>query len=118
MATGGAIGTLLRFFLVSSITEKTTSLFPWGTFTVNLIGSFTIGILAAISMTGNFNSNTKAFLFVGLLGGFTTFSSLALEGLQLFRNNQSSLAISYIFSSNVLGLLLAFIGFRIGSLFN
>ncbi len=112
IALGGAIGTLLRFFVTNSVISYfRTPAFPWGTLSVNLIGSFVIGILAGLNDNAAFTTGLRLFLFVGILGGFTTFSSFSLETMQLFRQGQATLGISYILASNIGGLLLALTGY-------
>jgi len=76
--TGGFIGTVLRFLVSRYFQENTFSLFPWGTFTVNIVGSLLIGIFYGMSERGNLLSpEIRIFLTVGICGGFTTFSSLS-----------------------------------------
>lgn len=112
LAAGGAIGTVLRFALVStSIQYFRQPVFPWGTLLVNLIGSLIIGILAGLNESDLLHPGLRTFLFIGLLGGFTTFSSFSLETFQLFRQSQYMLAISYILASTIFGILLAVAGF-------
>jgi len=91
--------------------------FPIGTMTVNLSGSFIIGLLAGFSEYGILtNPGTRLFLFVGLLGGFTTFSSFSLETLNMFRQHQWKGALVYLGISNIGGLILSFAGFQLASL--
>ncbi len=112
LATGGAIGTLLRFALVNtSIEYFRQPIFPWGTLMVNLLGSLVIGILAGLNESDLMNPGMRTFLFIGLLGGFTTFSSFSLETFQLIRQSQIMYAIAYILSSTLLGLALAALGY-------
>ncbi len=119
LAIGGAIGTLLRFALALLIEGRFDRLtFPWGTFAVNLTGSLLIGFAAGYSSSHSVSPEAKLFIFVGLLGGFTTFSSLALEGFSLFRNGQAAMAVIYLLSSNIAGVLLAFLGYYIGNGFS
>jgi CrcB protein len=106
---GGAIGTLARF-ITSGFTQKYVSNgFPVGTLIVNLIGSFTIGFVWGIFENQPANQ-IRAFLFVGVLGGFTTFSAYSIETLNLFRDGNVRLAILNIILNNVLGILLAVCG--------
>ncbi len=106
---GGAMGTLARF-LMSGFAQKYASTgFPIGTLAVNLIGSFTIGLVWGIFENQPANQ-LRAFLFVGVLGGFTTFSAYSIETLTLFKDGNTRLAILNIFSNNVLGILLALCG--------
>ena len=115
LAIGGATGTLLRFS-VSGLFMKRTADFPWATFCVNLSGSFFIGLLASLLPEEKLSSEWRLFLFTGLLGGYTTFSSYSLESLTLFRSGQTGQALSYILASNVLGIVLAGGGYFIGRL--
>ena len=112
LIAGGSIGTLLRFLTSSWMLEAfPTSKFPWGTFFVNLLGSLVIGILAGLNQNGEFNLNMRLFLFAGLLGGFTTYSGYAIETFSLIKSNNFTLALIYILSTTLLGVLLAAGGF-------
>ncbi len=83
---GGFIGTVLRFWVTRGFQLSQTSVFPWGTLTVNIIGSFVIGIVLGISEKGNFLSpEWRLFLTIGLCGGFTTFSSFSNEAFLLLQ---------------------------------
>jgi CrcB protein len=85
--------------------------FPWGTLLVNMMGSFIIGLLWGVFETGNLSTNVRNFIFIGVLGGFTTFSTFALESLNLFRDGEMKLALSNLLVSNILGVTLVFVGF-------
>jgi CrcB protein len=85
--------------------------FPWGTLLVNMVGSFIIGLLWGVFETGNLSTNVRNFIFIGVLGGFTTFSTFALESLNLFRDGEMKLALSNLLVSNILGVTLVFVGF-------
>lgn len=112
LALGGALGTLLRFFLTNATYEYLkTPAFPFGTLAVNLAGSFVIGLLAGYNDLSPYSTGLRMFLFVGLLGGFTTFSSFSLETLNLFRNSMPGYALLNILASNIGGLALAAAGF-------
>jgi CrcB protein len=105
VGAGGALGSLLRFFLQGQIQVAAGGRFPWGTLGVNLIGSAAIGALAAwLEKTSLPVQPLRAFLIVGILGGFTTFSSFALENLNLLRAGEGRLALLYLAASNVLGI--------------
>ncbi len=111
VALGGAIGSSLRFFLSAIIPKVLGRIFLWGTFSVNVIGSLFIGILWAYFENNLSNYNLKLFLVVGLLGGFTTFSSFSLETINLFKTDGMRSAIIYILATNTFGILAAFGGY-------
>lgn len=113
--TGGALGCLIRFY-TSGISQKYMSNgFPVGTLTVNLTGSFLIGLLWGL-LESQPAGNLRLFLFVGILGGFTTFSAYAIETLNLFKEGNIKFAILNILLNNVFGILLAFAGFLLAKL--
>ena len=80
---------------------------------VNLAGSLAIGFLWGLSERLVFSSNLKPFIFVGILGGFTTFSTYGLECFNLLRDGEVLLALTNIFLSNVIGVSLVFLGFAL-----
>lgn len=111
LLSGGAIGTLSRY-AVSGLTHKYyLGNFPIGTLVVNLIGSFLIGLVWAISEQGNLSSNTRTFVFIGLFGSFTTFSAFSIETMNLFRDGETKLALLNVMANNILGILFVFGGF-------
>jgi CrcB protein len=111
LAAGGAIGTLLRYSLSGLTYKFFDSVFPWGTLLVNLAGSFAIGLLWGFFDIENLSSNIRNFIFIGILGGFTTFSTFALENFSLFRDGEIKLALSNIIASNIVGIILVFAGY-------
>ncbi len=111
LAAGGAIGTLLRYSLSGLTYKFFNGVFPWGTLFVNLAGSFAIGLLWGFFDIENLSSNIRNFIFIGVLGGFTTFSTFALENFSMFRDGQIKLALSNILASNIIGIALVFAGF-------
>jgi fluoride exporter len=106
VGVGGFIGSTLRYGLGGLVLRlKSGSLFPWETLAVNVIGCVVIGALAALSESrGLFADTTRAFLFVGLLGGFTTFSSFGYETFELLRDGQWASAATSVTLQLVLGL--------------
>ncbi len=111
LIAGGAIGTLARYG-ISGLTHKfMEGVFPWGTLMVNLTGALIIGFIWGLWETERISSNVRTFVFIGILGGYTTFSSYALETLNLFRDGETKLALVNILASNILGILLVFLGF-------
>lgn len=120
VAVGGAIGSAGRF-LISVAARKCSTLVPptdvlLGTLAVNLLGSFAIGLIAAC-MVNQFDDRPilRLFLVSGILGGFTTFSAFSLETLELLHRHRIALAATYAVGSVLLGLALAFLGWRAGS---
>jgi len=116
LMVGGAIGTVLRY-AISGLPHKIyDGSFPWGTLVVNLAGSFLIGLFWGLLGRENITSNVKMFLFIGLFGSFTTFSTFAFESLNLIRDGNIKFAIINMLASNVLGVILVFAGFMISRL--
>ena len=111
LAAGGAIGTLLRYAVSGYTYNLLVGVFPWGTLMVNLIGSLLIGFLWGLSEIQNIPPDVRTFIFIGILGGFTTFSTFTLESFNLFREGEARLALINILASNVLGIALVFAGF-------
>lgn len=106
---GGALGSMLRYAFYLAITVKQ---FPLATFAVNIIGSFIIGAVLALSLKDDlFLNNWKLFLATGICGGFTTFSAFSLENITLLQNQKYFIALVYIVSSIVLGIAAAWLGF-------
>jgi fluoride exporter len=111
LLTGGAVGTLARYALAGFTHRVYAGTFPMGTLVVNLLGSLVIGFLWGISKSRNISPNSRSFVFIGLLGGFTTFSTYALETMNLLRENEVRQALTNILATNLLGLVLVFAGF-------
>jgi len=111
LLSGGAVGTLLRYYFSGWAHRIYDGTFPVGTLVVNVIGSFIIGLVWGLSEQGNISSGVRTFIFIGLLGGFTTFSSFSLETMHLFRNNEIKLGLINILANNILGIAFVFAGF-------
>ena len=111
---GGALGAAGRFWLGGQLLRQLGAGFPWGTFAANLIGAFLGGFLAVwLEGRGTSALYWRAFLIVGLLGGFTTFSALMIECLIYSRSSRTELAFFYLLLTIVLGLLLVWGGARL-----
>jgi CrcB protein len=89
VALGGAIGSVARFLIAVWVAEALEETFPWGTLTVNVVGSFIIGFVAILTGPDGrllVPADARIFVMVGLCGGFTTFSSFSLQTLLLLRD--------------------------------
>ncbi len=111
---GGGIGSMARYLFQRWMYALYPHHFPWGTFGVNIIGCFAIGLFWGLSFK-NFDSNEswKLFLMVGLCGGFTTFSAFTLEGIGLVKEQRMALFFAYVAASFILGLLATWLGMLI-----
>ena len=109
---GGCFGSISRYLLGSYAQQLSKSIdFPYGTLTVNLLGCFIIGFLAQLAEArGVFTPQARLLVFVGLLGGFTTFSSFGNETLNLARDGQMWSALGNVGANVLLGLLLVWLG--------
>ncbi|MEI2738476.1 MAG: fluoride efflux transporter CrcB [Chitinophagaceae bacterium] len=111
---GGGIGSIARYLCQRWFAATYLHSFPWGTFAVNVVGCFLIGLFWGLSFK-SFDSNEswKLFLMPGLCGGFTTFSAFTLEGIGLIKEQKLALFFSYVAASVALGLLATYIGMKI-----
>jgi CrcB protein len=107
---GSFIGGASRYLVTLAIQNKFLSTYPYGTFAVNIIGCFLIGVVYGLSERGNINVEWRLFLATGILGGFTTFSSFSNETVSMLRDAQYWQAFSYIATSIIIGLAATFGG--------
>ena len=112
VALGGALGSVLRFWLGGVIGHKAAAPF-WGTLFVNVTGCFLIGLLGNLRENGP-GEFDRYFLMVGVLGGYTTFSTFSLQTLELFRAGNPGLAVANVALSMVLCLLGVWLGATAG----
>ena len=112
IALAGLVGTLIRYGLASFVARQYGENFPWGTLIVNLIGSFLAGALYHLAEERLLISPAlRTIILIGLLGGFTTFSSYGLQTFTLLRDGQLGLATLNVALSNVLGLFMVWTGY-------
>ncbi len=115
VALGGALGSVARYLAAIVLNPKTNLLsWPWSTFSVNLIGCLLIGLLGGFWTKNPASHEWRLLLVTGFLGGFTTFSSFALESLTLFQT-KPLLMLSYVAASTIFGISLTALGFWITS---
>ncbi len=117
VALGGALGSVARHGVNVMFAQSIVPPSPYATAAVNLIGSLVIGVLAGAIASGRLAMppQTRAFVFVGILGGFTTFSSFSLDTLTLFHSGDRVLAAGNVVGQLALGLIAVFLGFALGS---
>ncbi len=115
VAVGGAIGSVCRFLTGVAVTRLAGPAFPWGTLTVNVVGSFAIGFLTElVARKLNASMEIRLLIVVGFLGGFTTFSSFSLDTMALIERGATAAALSYVLASVVISLLATFGGLAFG----
>jgi CrcB protein len=111
VAVGGAVGSTLRYGVGLWFSSAR---FPWATLSVNVVGSFFLGVLLTYAL-GRWSTTVIAGLAVGLIGGFTTFSTFAWETITITQAGDTSRAVVYVLVSLVGGLLAALLGYSAGS---
>lgn len=112
---GGGLGSVLRYLIGKQLTTNGDQ-FPWGTFTVNLIGSLLIGLIFGyISAKHKLSNDLIVFTVVGFCGGFTTFSAFTNESLLFLKNGHTNLFFYYVFASIIAGLLCVWLGYAVTS---
>ena len=110
----GGLGTILRYGIQQFAVIMFGSTFPWGTFTVNMFGSFLFGFLVPL-FTANLVANEwRAIILTGVLGGFTTFSSFVYDNVDLLQKSEHWLFVGNLTAQNFLGIALVFLGLAIG----
>jgi CrcB protein len=111
VALGGALGSLLRYVVAGFVQSAAWPGFPWGIFVVNITGGFAMGIIVELSaLKLNLTPEIRAFLTVGILGGYTTFSTFSLDSALLIERGNYSGAALYVTGSALLSILALFAG--------
>jgi len=111
VGTGGFLGTVSRFLASRYIQNHILSAFPYGTFLINVLGCFLIGVFFGLSEKGDIlSSDWRMFLTVGFCGGFTTFSTFANENIALLRDGNFLFFALYTSLSVFLGLIATYFG--------
>ena len=115
IAMGGAVGALMRFWVSTALYDRFGRGFPWGTLGVNVIGSFLMGLLAILLVERLVSGpEIRAFLLIGFLGAFTTFSTFSLETFNLLEQGDTLTALANILVSVLFCLAATFAGVLLG----
>ncbi len=118
IALAGLAGTLLRYWVSSSVGRQHGETSAWGTIAVNLIGCLLTGaVFYATEERFLINPTLRTVILIGLLGGFTTFSAYGLQTFMLLRDGEYGLATLNMITSNVLGLFMVWVGYALGKVF-
>lgn len=114
VGAGGFIGAVARYLLSGLIHRNLDSSFPWGTFTVNIVGCFLIGcLLHLVENRLVVSDQMRLFLGIGILGAFTTFATFSQEIIDLMRSGQNWLALANVLFSVGLGVLALWVGYML-----
>lgn len=111
VALGAAVGAPLRYVVDRLVQRRRESVFPWGTMTVNVVGSFALGMLVSAGVSGG----VGALVGMGICGAFTTYSTFSYETLRLIEDGARPLALANVVGSVVAGVAAAALGWWIGA---
>jgi CrcB protein len=111
MAGAGALGAVARFLVERAVTARVGRRFPWGTWLVNVSGSLLLGFVTGLALYHGLDADARTVAGVGFLGGYTTFSTLTFEAIELpAPGGGGGRAVAYVTSSIAVGLLAATLG--------
>jgi fluoride exporter len=116
IAIGGAAGAFARHSAGTAAAVLAGSLFPWGTLTVNVVGSWMLGLLIQVLPATSVSPALRASLTIGFCAGFTTFSTFAYDAVMLARSGRPEAAAAYVGASLVLGVTAMMVGIETGAL--
>ena len=115
VGVGGAIGAIARYLLGGAVHRWIPGFFPYGTFVVNVVGCLVFGLIVGLAESRFVvGPGARAFLLVGVLGGFTTFSSFTFETFELVRSGQLLAASTNVIGQVAIGFLALWAGFGLG----
>jgi fluoride exporter len=114
VGVGGLVGAPSRYLLDRAITGRAQSDRPWGTLVINVTGSFLLGLLTGLTMTGHLSEVGKALLGTGFCGAYTTFSTFTFESVRLLEDGRIADAVGNVVISVAVGLAAAAAGLAIG----
>lgn len=107
---GAAVGAPSRWLLDQAVQSRHDSVFPWGTWTINVLGSLLLGVILGLAHTGHASAEAVALLGTGFCGGFTTYSTFSYETVRLLQEGSRFEAVLNVLASVVVGFLAATAG--------
>lgn len=115
VALGGAIGSMARFGVSSLVVRQVNPVnFPWGTFSVNVLGCMLAGVFLVVAESmQSISQEARLFIVTGLLGGFTTFSAFGIETLGLIKRGELLIALSYASLSIIVGVIAMWLSYSL-----
>ncbi len=117
VGAGGAIGSMMRYAVALWTVERMGAGFPWHTAAINISGSFLIGVVAVYSQSSiGISPYMSAFAMVGVLGGFTTFSTFSYDTVTLLSDGSPTVALAYCVGTVLLGVVAALAGTAVARL--
>lgn len=109
---GGGLGSIVRY-LMGDILKNYSTDFPWGTFVANVISCIVLGALVGLTMKSELSMNQRLLFMTGFCGGFSTFSTFSAETFNLLQTGRWNIAVIYVLTSLILGVLAILLGIRI-----
>jgi CrcB protein len=116
IALAGAVGAPLRYVIDGMVSDPAPATFPWGTFVVNMSGSFVLGLVTGLVLYHAFPANGRLIIGVGLIGAYTTFSAFTFEAASLIERRELRLAALNIGGSVLVGAAAAAAGLALAAL--
>ena len=117
ISSAGALGALTRYLIGQLFAQRTSSTFPWATLLINVTGAFLIGLISGLTTKHVVNPLAQTVLATGFLGGYTTFSTMSWESVQLIRGGSRGRSLLYLGGNIIPGLLAAALGLALGGMF-
>jgi CrcB protein len=114
VAAGGAIGAVMRYLVGKAMGPQADATVPWHTLLVNVTGAFVLGLLIAVAARHGWPAWWRPFIAVGVLGGYTTFSTYSIESVELMMRGQTGVGLGYALGSLLVGLVAAWLGLMVG----
>jgi fluoride exporter len=116
VAVAGLLGAPARYLLDTAISARGRGVFPWGTFVVNVSGSFALGVVTGLALYHGFPATGRTVLGSGFLGAYTTFSTFAFETVRLVEEGAPAIALANVLGSLVAGVVAAALGLALAAI--